>query len=64
MKTDFKVYKRKINVWLVQNSNVPDSQHKRHFMYMHSTNAYKTCRDAIAAAKLKAPDFQFIANFD
>lgn len=64
MKTDFKVYNRKINVWLVQNSNVPDSQHKRHLMYMHSTNAYKTCRDAIAAAKLKAPDFDFVANFD
>jgi hypothetical protein len=42
---------------------VPGSQHTRHLMYMHSTNAYRTCRDAIAAAKAKAPDFQFVANF-
>jgi hypothetical protein len=59
----FKLYKRKIHVWLVQNSNVPGSQHTRHLMYMHSTNAYRTCRDAIAAANAKAPDFKFVANF-
>lgn len=63
MRTDFKVYKRKIHVWLVQNSNVPDSDHKRALVYMYSTNAYKTCKAAIAAAKAAHPAFEFKANF-
>ena len=63
MKTDFKVYKRKIHIWVRQNSNVPHSEHSRHLMYVFSTNAYKTCREAIAAVKTKYPDSQFVANF-
>lgn len=63
MRTDFKVYKRKIHVWLVQNSNIPDSEHKGRLMYMYSSNAYRTCRDAVAAAKAKYPAFEFRANF-
>lgn len=57
------VYKRKIHIWLRQNSNVPDSEHKGHLMYMYSSNAYRTCREAIKAAKEKAPAFDFVANF-
>lgn len=57
------VYKRKIHVWMRQNSNVPDSEHKKHLMYMYSSNVYRTCREAIAAAKAKSPNFEFVANF-
>jgi hypothetical protein len=30
---------------------------------MYSTNAYKTCKAAIEAAKAKNPAFSFVANF-
>jgi len=63
MKTDFKVYPRKINVWLVQNSNVPDSEHKKGLLYLYSTNAYPTCKAAIAAAKANRPAFDYRAWF-
>jgi hypothetical protein len=64
MATDFKVYTRKINVWVRQNSNVPDSQHTSHLMYMWSSHAYPTCKAAIAAAQALHPSFKFTANFD
>lgn len=63
MRTDFKVYKRKIHVWVRQNSNIPDSGHTAGLVYLWSTNAYKTCREAIAAAKAYRPDFSYVANF-
>lgn len=63
MKTDFKVYKRKIHVWVRQNSNVPDSEHKGGLDYLWSTNAYRTCREAVAAAKAWRPAFEYVANF-
>jgi len=52
--TMFKVYKRKIHVYQVRNG-VP--------AYAWSTNAYPTCRAAIAAAKALYPHQQFKANF-
>jgi hypothetical protein len=62
MKTDFKVYKKKIHVFMRQNSNT-QSEHKAGLIYMHSTNAYKTCWDAVAGAKALHPEFEFVANF-
>lgn len=63
MKTDFKVYKRKIHVWVRQNSNIPDSDHTGALVYLWSTNAYRTCREAVAAAKDYRPAFSYVANF-
>ena len=63
MKTDFKVYPRKIHVWVRQNSNVPDSEHTKGLDYLWSTNAYCTCREAVAAAKEWRPGFSYVANF-
>jgi len=57
------VYAKKIDVWIKQNSNVPGSEHTGGFIYAWSTNAARTCREAIASAKAKHPDFSFIANF-
>lgn len=54
MRTDFKVYKRKIHVYFKK----PDG-----FYYAWSTNAYKTCREAVKAAKLERPQWDFVANF-
>ena len=63
MRTDFKVYKRKIHVFVLANSNVPDSEYQNRYDYLWSTNAYRTCREAVAAAKAYRPDFKYIANF-
>jgi hypothetical protein len=60
MKTDFKVYKRKIHVYA--KGSPKSAPHLTRF-YAWSTNAYKTCRDAVAAAKAKHPDTDFVANF-
>ena len=57
MKTDFKVYPRKIHVFAVIDGLV------MHRAYQWSTNAYKTCREAIAAAKALHPGREFVANF-
>jgi hypothetical protein len=54
MKTDFKVYKRKIHVYQLR-EGVP--------VYAWSTNAYKTCRDAVAGAVARYPSKQFKASF-
>jgi len=59
----FKVHKRKIHVWLVQNSNIEGSQHQNGLVYMYSSNAYRTCRDAIIQAENKYPGFKFRAGF-
>lgn len=63
MKTDFKVYPRKIHVWIRMNSNVPGSEYTRTLAYLYSTNAYKTCKAAIEAAKAKNPAFSYVAQF-
>lgn len=48
------VYARKINVYYKRPGGLN---------YAWSTNAYKTCRDAAAAAKAKAPNLDFRAYF-
>ena len=63
MKTDFKVYKRKIYLWVKQNSNVPDSEHSDGLMFFGATNAARTCKEAVARAKELHPNFDFVANF-
>ena len=52
--TMFKVYKRKIYVYQMRDG-VP--------AFAWATNAYRTCRDAVAAAKLRYPHQEFKANF-
>jgi hypothetical protein len=59
----FRVYKRKIHVWIKQNSNVKNSAHTMGLIYLWSTNAYPTCKAAIAAAKQYRPAFDYVANF-
>jgi hypothetical protein len=54
MKTNFKVYPKKIHVYYKRQGGL---------CYAWSTHAYKRCKDAIAAAKAIHPDFQFVANF-
>jgi hypothetical protein len=54
MRTDFKVYKRKIHVYFKK----PDG-----LWYAWSTNAYKTCKEAVQAAKLERPQWDFVASF-
>lgn len=49
-----KVYKRKIHVYEVRESGSA---------YSWSTNAYPTCRAAVAAAKARYPLKQFKATF-
>jgi hypothetical protein len=48
------VYKRKIHVYFKK----PDG-----LWYAWSTNAYRTCREAVAAAKAERPQWHFVANF-
>ena len=50
----FKVYKRKIYVYQMRDG-VP--------AFAWATNAYRTCRDAIAGAKARYPHQEFKANF-
>jgi hypothetical protein len=54
MKTDFKVYPRKIHVYYRKPSGL---------WYAWSTNAFKTCRDAVADAKQQRPQWDFKASF-
>ena len=60
MKTDFKVYKKKIHVY--REPNLLDAT-PTVWQYVWSTNAYKTCRDAVAAAVNKHPTVKFKACF-
>jgi hypothetical protein len=60
MRPDFKVYPRKIHVWFEGGVALPPGQR---WGYAWSTNAYRTCRDAVTAAKAKHPDINFKANF-
>jgi hypothetical protein len=56
MKTDFKVYKRTIDVY------VKDTNSKIQ-KYLWSTNAHKTCKSAVLAAKHVYPKLDFVAYF-
>ena len=56
----FKLYKRKIHVYC---KGAPKTAPHLKQFYAWSTNAYQTCRDAIAAAKSLYPDQEFTANF-
>ena len=48
------VYARKIHVYFKRREGL---------FYAWSTNAYKTCREAVAAAKKERPQWEFKANF-
>ena len=54
------VYKRKIHVFA---KGSPKTAPHLSRYYAWSTNAYRTCREAIAAAKALHPETDFIANF-
>lgn len=60
MKTDFKVYKRTIYVYFEGGVALPKGQK---FGFAWATNAYKTCREAAAAAAALYPEINFKANF-
>jgi hypothetical protein len=60
MLTDFKVYPRKIRVWSLRPANTATDLP---WSYGWSTHAYRTCRDAIAAAKKINPALEFKASF-
>jgi hypothetical protein len=59
MRTDFKVYPRKIHVY--RERNVIDPANR--WVYAWSTNAHPTCKSAVADAKTKHPNFDFKASF-
>ena len=61
MKTDFKVYPRKINVFM--RTALACDPSDMFYKYAWSTNAYRTCREAIAAARELHPSRTFKANF-
>lgn len=60
MKTDFKVYKRKIHVYC---KGTPKTAPHLKWFYAWSTNAHRTCRDAVAAAQALHPGETFKASF-
>ena len=59
------VYKRKIHVYR-EAKTLDEYTHKmdgRRWVYVWSTNAYRTCADAVSAASIKAPMEKFKASF-
>lgn len=60
MRTDFKVYKRKIHVY--REANELDRPGQK-WAYVWTSNAYRTCRDAVKAAEEKHPGVKFKAFF-
>jgi len=60
MKPNFKVYPRKIHVYC---KGAPKTAPHLLQFYAWSTNAYETCRDAVAAAKALYPSEDFKACF-
>lgn len=54
------VYARKIHVY---HAGPISSAPGQKWGYAWSTNAYRTCSEAIAAAKKKHPEIEFKANF-
>lgn len=63
MRTGFKVYKRKIHVFRRYQVGDLATREGCQWLYCWSTNAYKTCREAVEAAKLLHPELTFKANF-
>jgi hypothetical protein len=64
MKTDFKVYKRKIHVYREGNALDQVNGEMSQWVYAYSTNAYKTCKAAVEAAVKRAGTCKrFTANF-
>ena len=57
----FKVYPRKIHVY--REKNRIDPVDAPQWVYAWSTNAAKTCRDAVASAQAKHPNIKFKASF-
>ena len=57
MKTDFKVYPRKIHVWFKNELT------NGHWRYTYSSNAYRTCRDAKNTAIALYPNSEIKASF-
>lgn len=57
MNTDFKVYKRKIDVY------TKGTFQTNRWFYAWSTNSYRTCKDAVAAAQALHPNAKFKAHF-
>lgn len=55
------VYARKIDVYRERNELDPEWVK---WTYVWSTNAHRTCKDAILAAMLKHPGVKFRANFE
>lgn len=56
MKTDFKVYLKKIHVFY-------KNELTNGFKYAYSTNAYRTCKEAKAAAIKSFPNSEIKASF-
>lgn len=56
----FKVYKRKIYVWA---KITPKTAPHLAWAFAWATNAYPTCKAAIAGAKKEYPDMLFKASF-
>ena len=56
----FTVHPRKIDVWC---KGSPRTAPDLTWFYAWSTNAHRTCRDAVAAAKSLYPDREFKAAF-
>ena len=63
MRTDFKTYKRKIHVWRKHNALDLGRAEDFPWVYVWSTNAYRTCRDAVSGARSKHPNVEFMARF-
>jgi hypothetical protein len=60
MKTDFKVYKRKIYVWAKM---TPKTAPHLTWAFAWCTNAYPTCKTAVAGARQQYPNMEFKARF-
>lgn len=56
MKTDFKVYPKKIHVFY-------KNELTNGFKYVYSTNAYRTCKEAKAEAIKSFPNSEIKASF-
>jgi hypothetical protein len=61
MKTNFKVYPRKIHVYT--RTALACDPADTFYQYAWSTNAHRTCREAVTAAQIKHPSKTFKASF-
>jgi len=60
----FKVHARKIHVFREWNTTDLGTKEFCPWVYVWSTNAHKTCKDALAAAKALTPNVKFKASFE